>query len=124
MTYAAWGPRHRVTTVAPGKLDLFVLTLVDGRRATIDSVMEYDAALVRAHAFLREHPCQIKVLPMTGPEMFNMLGIQRPECPQPIDAELFRATVERLKQIMRDSNDPDARADALALLTDMGVVRP
>lgn len=34
MTYASWEPRYRVTTVHPGKLDLFVVTLIDGKRAT------------------------------------------------------------------------------------------
>lgn len=34
MTYVSWEPRYRVTTVHPGKLDLFVVTLIDGKRAT------------------------------------------------------------------------------------------
>jgi hypothetical protein len=111
-----------VTAVAPGKLDLFVLTLVDGKRAAIDPIMDYDAALARARAFHRDHPCQIKVLPVTGTELFNMLGITRPQRPQPMDADLYRLMVDRLKEVVRDSADPDARADALALLTTMGVV--
>lgn len=123
MTYMSWEPGYRCMTIAPGKLDLFVLTLVDGRRAALDPITDYDDALARAGAFHRDHPCQIKVLPMTGAELFNLLGITRPERPQPFDADLHRSAVDRLWQIVRDSHDHDARADALALLTDMGLVR-
>lgn len=122
MTYAAWGPRHRVTTVAPGKLDTFVLVLVNGKPVKLHPVMEYEDALARARAFHRNHPCQMKVLPMTGEELFNLLGITRPTRPQPMDADDQMLMVTTLKSILRDSADPDARADALALLTDMGVV--
>lgn len=122
MTYMSWEPRHRCMTIQPGKLDLFVVTLVDGRRVALDPITDYDAALARARAFHSDHRCQIKVLPMTGDELFNLLGIKRPESPQPFDAELHRTTVDRLWQIVRDSPDHEARADALALLTDMGVV--
>ncbi len=122
MTYTGWEPRHRCTTIQPGKLDLFVVTLVDGRRAAVDPITDYDAGLARARTFHRDHPCQIKVLPMTGDELFNLLGITRPERSQPFDAELHRTTVNRLWQIVRDSPDHEARSDALALLSDMGMV--
>lgn len=122
MTYASWEPRHRVTTVQPGKLDLFVLTLVDGRRTTIDSVVDYDEALARARTFHRDHPCQIKVLPVTGPELRNLLGITIPDRPQPMDAEVRQFMVDTLMRVVSESGDADARADALALLTDMGLV--
>lgn len=123
MTYASWKPRHRCTTVAPGKLDLFVLTLVDGARAALDPVTDYDAALARARAFHRDHQCQVKVLPLTGAEARNLLGITAPERPQPMDAADLGLLRDTLTDVVRNSGDGDARADALALLTDMGVVR-
>lgn len=122
MTYASWEPRHRVTTVQPGKLDLFVLTLVNGGRAAVDPVTEYDAALARARSFHCDRPCQVKVLPVTGPELRNLLGIALPERPQPVDAAVRQLMVDTLKTVVSESGDADARADALALLTDMGVV--
>lgn len=124
MTYATWESRYRVTTVAPGKLDLFVVTFIDGRRAGIDPITGYDAALAKADAFLREHRCQIKVLPMTGPEVRNLLGISLPEHPEPMDAAVRQQIVGTLTQIARESSDADARADAFDLLSDMGVLRP
>jgi hypothetical protein len=122
VTYASWEPRYRLTTVAPGKLDLFAITFVDGKRATIDPITNYDAALARARAFHREHQCQIKVLPMTGPEARNLLGIDLPDHPQPVDATVRQQMVGTLRQMVRESSDADARADALAMLTDMGGV--
>jgi hypothetical protein len=124
MTYASWQPRYRVTTIAPGKLDLFVLTFIDGVRATIDPITDYDAALARANDFHRDRRCQIKVLPMTGPEVRNLLGITLPDHPEPMDAEVRQRFVENLTRIARDGTDPDARADAFDLLTDMGVFQP
>ena len=83
MTHASWEPRYRITTVAPGKWDLFVLTLIDGKRASIDPVTDYEIALARARAFHRDNQAQIKVLPMTGPEVCNLLGIKHPDRPHP-----------------------------------------
>ncbi|OWK29240.1 hypothetical protein [Sphingomonas dokdonensis] len=123
MTYASWEPRHRCTTIQPGKIDLFVVTLVDGRRAALDPITDYDAALARARAFHRDHPCQVKVLPLTGTEARVMLGITVPDHPQPMDAADLRLVRDTLTDVVRNTGDHDARADALALLTDMGVVR-
>ncbi|UZK65865.1 hypothetical protein [Sphingomonas sp. M1-B02] len=122
MTYAPWGPRYRLTTVAPGKLDLFVITFVDGKRATIDPITQYEDALAKVRAFHREHQCQIKVLPMTGPEVRNLLAIDLPEHSKPVDATFRDQMVGTLRQSVRESSDADARADALELLTEMGEV--
>lgn len=122
MTYAAWETGHRLTTIRPGRWDLFVLTLVDGKRATIGPVTDYDVALAKAQTFHREHPCQMKVLPMTGPELFNFLGINLPDRPTPIDAEVVQQMTETLLNVVRQSSDSDARTNALQLLADMGVV--
>ncbi len=124
MTYASWDRRHRVTTIKPGKLDLFAVTFIDGKRATIDPITDYEAALVKAEDFLRDHRCQIKVLPMTGPEVRNLLGIQLPDHPEPIDADVRKLVIDTLTQVARGGSDPDARSDAFELLTDMGVIRP
>lgn len=124
MTYTSWERRHRVTSVEPGKLNLFVLTLVDGKRAALDPIIDYDAALAKARAFYRDRPCQIKVLPLTGAEARNMLGITVPDDLQPTDAADLRLIRDTLTDVLRNTGDPDARADALALLTEIGVVTP
>lgn len=121
MTYASWWPRHRVMTMEPGKSDVLVLTLVDGQRAAIDAVTDYEAAVARARAFIADHRCQIKVLPLALPEVFNMLGIRPDERPAREPA-LRQQVVDRLMYIARESSDTDARCDALDALVDMGVM--
>ena len=122
MTYAAWGPRHRVTTVEPGKLDFFTVTLVEGRMAALDTVMDYEVALERAREFHRDNPCQIKVLPMAGEELRNYLGIELPKTKRPMTEDERGMVQDRLVGILRNSNDADARADALSLLSELGMV--
>lgn len=123
MTYAAWEPRYRVTTIMPGKLDLFAVTFIDGKRAIIDAITDYEGALAKARAFVIDRPCQIKVLPMTGVEVRNLLGIQLPDRAQPIDADR-QLIVDTLMQVARESSDADVRHDAFELLTDMGAIKP
>lgn len=123
MTYTAWERRHRVTTIMPGKSDLFVVTFVEGKRAHVDPIYDYEIALKRARAFHRDHPCQIKVLPLSGPEFRNMFGISLPDHPQPIDDADRQLIVTTLMNVTADSNDCDARRDAMSLLQEMGVLQ-
>ena len=120
MTYAGWEPRHRVTTIAPGKLDLFVATYIDGKRASIQPITEYEDALAKARAFLLDHKCQIKVLPLSGLECRNLLGIAPAQSPEPISPVVHQEIVETLERVIRESSDGDARADALDLLKTTG----
>ena len=122
MSWASWEPRHRITTVTPGKWDLFIATLIDGKLASIAPVTDYDAALAKAQAFHRDHKCQVKVLPLTGVELRNLFGIALPDRPKPIDAEVVQEITDTLMQVARESSDPDARTDALQLLAELGVV--
>ncbi|AOH85128.1 hypothetical protein AWL63_15345 [Sphingomonas panacis] len=125
MSYMSWEPRYRVTTIAPGKLDIFVVTLVDGRRAAVDAITEYEAALTRANAFSNEHPnrCQIKVLPLTYAEFCNLFNVTLPEQPEPSDPAERKYVTELLLHIARNTNDGDARSDALDLLLKSGVIQ-
>lgn len=123
MTYASWEPSPRVTTTTPGRLDIFVVTLVDGKLAKFDPISEYEAALERAQAFIKGHRVPIKVLCMSGPEFTNFAGIKPAERPEPIDFAERKALADMVLQIATDSSDPDARREAFALLKRMGVVK-
>jgi hypothetical protein len=120
MTYTAWERRHRVTTIMPGKSDLFVVTFVEGKRAHVDNIYDYDVALERARAFHQDHPCQIKVIPLSGPEFCNMFGIEKAASPEPMDEATRGLLVARLTDIVCNSADRDARTDAVALLKQFG----
>ena len=123
MTYASWQPRYRVETIAPGKLDLLVVTLINGKRAALCSVLDYDAALAKARAFGKDHRCQIKVLSLTGPEARNFFNWSDDDLP-PEATDERKAAIDQLLAIARDSNDTDARQDAFDLLNDLGVITP
>ena len=88
-----------------------------------EPITAYDAAVAKAHAFHRDHPCQIKVLPVTGPEARNLLGISLPERPQPMDVEVRQQIVTTLTDVATNSSDCDARRDAISLLREMGVLQ-
>jgi hypothetical protein len=122
MTYASWEPRYRVASIEPGKLDLLVVTLIDGKRAALCSVLDYDAAVAKARAFAAEHQCQIKVLPLTGPEARNFLDLTPDDPPSELDPVMRAEMVECLLTVARDSSDSDARRDAHDLLTEWGVI--
>lgn len=122
MTYAAWEPRHRFTTITPGKWDLFVAVLVNGRRATLDPISNYDVVVAQARAFHRDHPCQVKVLPLTGEELRNLFGLQAAAKPDPMDDAMRQQLVATLTDVAANSNDGDARRDAMSLLSEMGVL--
>ena len=122
MTYTSWEPRHRCTTIQPGKLDLFVLTLVNGTRIALDAITDYDAALARARAFHRGPKCQVKVLPLTGEEARNMGLLTPAATPEPLDPADEKLVRDTLMHVVCTGSDEDARRDAIDLLTTMGVV--
>ena len=122
MTHAGW-PFTGFFTTRPGKLDLFVLTLIDGEIVSVEAIMDYDAALTRAQAVHRSRDCRIKVLPVKAEVVFNLFGIEPPDRPEPVDAAVREQMVSRLVQIARKSRDRGARIEAASLLEDMGVLQ-
>jgi hypothetical protein len=123
MNRAAW-PFSGFYTTRPGKMDLFVLTLIDGEIVRIEGILDYDEAVTRAQALHRERDCQIKVLPVTGQVAFNLFGIEPPEHPEPMDPVLRRRFEKTVSRIARRSVDRGARIDAAELLRTMGVMQP
>ena len=123
MTQIGWERRHRVTTIRPGKSDLFVVTFVEGKRAHVDPIYDYEVAVERATAFHRDHPGQIKVIPLSGPEFRNMFGIEVATSPEPLDDATRQLVVSTLTDVAGTSNDGDVRQDALTLLSEMGALQ-
>lgn len=123
LTQTGWERRHRVTTIRPGKSDLFAVTFVEGKRAHVDPIYDYEVAVERATAFHRDHPCQIKVIPLSGLEFRNMFGIEVATSPEPLDDATRQLFISTLTDVAGNSNDGDARRDALLLLKEMGVLQ-
>jgi hypothetical protein len=123
--YRSWRPRFRAMCPEPGPQDLFLVILVNGQRASIQSVEDYDRWRWAAEQLAEQQQCQVKVLPMTGDEMMNFCGIS-PHPPQPIanlDPEFREQAVRNCLDVLRECGSQEDRAQALGLLTKMGALQ-
>lgn len=122
-----WTPGGgRVATMAPGPDDLFVVTTVSGRRALMHPVGLYDLALKQAQAAairMAPVPVTIKVLCVTLREAqafgFAPDDLFEGQTPQE-ESEWRRLMVASLYDVLRNCNEAKPRADALALLKQLG----
>lgn len=123
--YSSWRPRFRAMCPEPGPLDLFLVILIDGRRMTIQHATDHARWRAAAERLAHEQRCQVKVLPMTGDELMNYLGIV-PDPPQPIanlDPEFRQQAVRNCLDVLRECGSQDDREQALDLLTKMGALQ-
>lgn len=126
-----WTPNgNRVASMAPGPDDLFVVTTILAKTVFIQPVADYERAFKIAEAFARhmtmKRPFAIKVIPMSLDEMLAHIGMTREEFAKglPIDDIAARKlVVDTCMEALRDCADPAVRADALDLLTSLGVVQ-
>ena len=126
--YRSWRPTYNAMCPEPGARDLFLLVLVNGRRATIQHASDYARWRCAAERLAHEQRCQVKVLPMTGDELMNFLGIV-PGPPQPIeklkedDPEFYDRAVRNCIDVLRGDGSQDDREHALELLTKLGTLQ-
>lgn len=119
----------RVVALAPGPDDLFVVTTVAGQVAMMHPIGLYNHALKLAQAAavrMVPMPVTIKVLCVTlreaqalGFAPDDLLVDQTPED----EAEWRQMMVTTLHDVLRHCNEPAPRADALALLNQLGELR-
>lgn len=122
--YRTWRPIYRAMCPEPGPRDLFLVVLMNGRRVSLQPVTDYERLREVAERFAREQECQVKVLPMTGGELMNFLGIEPGE-PQSMDTldPAFRAqAVQNCLDAMQACIEPRERADAMDLLRRLGAL--
>lgn len=126
-----WTPTgNRVAALAPGPDDLFVVTTLFGKRVFVEPIGDYDKALRLAEAFAsrttQPRPFTIKVLCMSFAELLAHMGTTREEYAKhltPEEAESDRKlAISACMDMLRTCNDPAVRADALEILTSMGVL--
>jgi hypothetical protein len=127
-----WTPTgNRVAALAPGPGDLFVVTTIGGKRVLVEPIDQYERAIRIAESFARQmaqaRPFSIKVLCMSFPELLAHMGTTREECAKlvtPEEAESDRRlAISTCMDVLRTSNDAQVRADALDVLTSMGVLK-
>ena len=126
-----WGHHGSVVTVMPPSAgDLFVITTIGGVRVGLQPVTQYEHAVRLANWFLRHlvHPAPItvKVFCLTLPEA-QAMGLAPDDLFQdqtPDDeAAMRQAVVTACTDALRNCPDAKVRADALKLLTDLGVMK-
>ncbi len=126
--YASWRPIYRAMCPDPGPRDLFAVILIDGKRAGLQNIGdfdEYEKLSLAAARLAEQHKCQVKVLPMNGGELLNFFGIQ-PAAPQPIENmdPAFRAqAVQNCMDTIRECQDSRQRQEAMDLLRTLGVMQ-
>ena len=126
--YRSWRPIYNAMCPEPGARDLFLLVLVNGRRATIQHASDHARWRSAAERLAHEQRCQVKVLPMTGDELMNFLGIV-PGPPQPIeklkedDPAFYEQSVCNCLDVLRECGSQEDREQALELLTKLGILQ-
>ena len=123
-----WGPNgNRVASSPPGDGDVFCITTLFGQRVFLETVAEYAAALDRANRFIavtkHTSPLTVRVLCLSLTEAqamgFVPANLTQEETPQE-QAETRHLVVTTLLDVLRKSNEPTVRAEALHLLQQLG----
>lgn len=123
--YRSWRAPYRAMCPEPGPRDLFLVILINGKRAAIQQADEYERWRKAAERLAAQEGVNVKVLPMSGSEMMNFLGIE-PEPPQPIanlDPAFREQAVKNFMDVLRESSSERDRADALDMLGHLGVLQ-
>jgi hypothetical protein len=124
--YRSWRTPFRAMCPEPGPRDIFLVILINGKRVAIEHADEYDRWRTAADRLAAQESCSIKVLPMSGNEMMNFIGVV-PEPSQPIanlDPAFREQAVKNCMDVLRESNVSSDRTEALDLLHELKVIRP
>ncbi len=111
--------KHRAVCPEPGQLDRFLLVLLNGKRVGFYGVDQFERLRSKCVVMAMQHKVQIKVLPVTGEELLNLYGVTPAE-PQPMDPALRQHAIEACSDVLRDSQNPDERAEVMEFLRQLG----
>lgn len=125
---SAWENPHRIVTAEPLQTDHVVVTLIDGRRASVQPAHQYERVRDAAQNVAKETGCRVKVLPMIITELMNFMGVDAAAFAASLtdeeEAGLRQATVTACKEALREANDAAVRKEAYDLLVRVGELRP
>lgn len=118
----SWASANRVMAFDPGPRDICVVTLLNGRRAAIDHVCDYEKALYAASELAGRVSVPVKVLPMGAAELVAFLRLSPADFAGPAadDAEMRELAVHTCRDALLNSDDRTVRQDAHDLLTALG----
>jgi hypothetical protein len=123
--YRSWRPIYQAMCPEPGPRDMFVVTLINGRRMGVYTVDAYAQLRRAAEQLAEQHQCHVKLLPMAGNELLRFLGIL-PAPPQSIDnmdPAFRRQAVTNCMDVIRESAEPREREEAVSLLRVLGALQ-
>ena len=118
-----------IAALQPAPGDLFVVTLIAGKVALFRAAQDYEQVLGLATAFAEKLPMPpgqaftIKVLGASLAEMLRYQGVSRDDFIADMkgnEADFRALSVQTCREVLRDSQDKAARADAYDLLVGMG----
>lgn len=117
----SWISIDRVVTAEPGPRDLCVVTFIEGVRAAINPVTEYEQARAKAIAFAKETKWSVKLLPVTGRELMGFMRVKPSDfaSPSASDAEMRQLVVSTCREALRECDDGTVRREAYDLLVNM-----
>ena len=126
-----WGPAdNRVIALPPCPGDLFVVTTLFGQQVFVQPITEFENAVRLAEAFTRRvrgnPPAIIKILCLSllEAQSLGFAPMQMFENVTPAQEEKMRMdAITMCTDLLHNSNDAAVRADALKLLTDMGLMQ-
>lgn len=124
----AWMSRSRVVTTAPAPDDLFVVTMIGGRRVTLRPIDEYDQAVEQAREAVRAvdpAPATVKVfcLSLREAQAMGFLPADLPQNQTPEqDAHDRQLVITTCLNLVQRSNDYRIRTEALGMLKQLGVL--
>lgn len=125
-----WGPNgNRVASSPPGHGDVFCVTTLLGKRVFLETVADYAAALDRANRFIavtkHTSPLTVRVMCLSLVEAqamgFVPDDLAQDQTPEQ-EAETRQLVVTTLLDVLRKSNEPAPRAEAMQLLQALKVI--
>lgn len=125
LEYASWRPIYRAMCPEPGPRDTLLLLFANGKRMGMYPVDHYNRLRALCEQWAKALEVQIKLLPVSGDEVFNFLGIQ-PGPFRPIDT---MDPVERQQLVascmgvMLEDPEPRIRHEAADLLRLLGAMQ-
>lgn len=122
MTDANWNDVNRVMRMDPGPRDSFVVTLVDGKRVSVEPVDAYEQALNRATVLARQIKRPVKLLPMQAAELIGLMRLKASDMTTPSagDSETRQLVLKTCREAILESNDVSVRHEAHGVLVGLG----
>ena len=101
--------------VEPG--DVALVLLVGGKRYAVRPVSDWDKLFAAAKDIAWETKLPVKLLPLTGTELCNFLGVAPDVLSDPSEtAADFHLIMTTCWEVLAEAQDPDARKQAIELM--------